>query len=380
LTVLRSVVALALVAGAACRSEEPPELPPTLELSFLADCNLAPGSETEPDGLGGISAVAYSRETRSWLAVSDARVASRFFELDVAFGDGDLRVSPRAVLPFLDEDGEGFSEDELDPEGMVAAPWGSLLVATEVDSRDEPVVQAKLLEFDRKGALVRAFEVPEKFHVSGWPPVSGPRHNLAFEGLALSPDETTLFVGLEGPLIQDGPPPDFENAAFARILLYRVDGRELTPGAEYVYPLGPFSRETDFGEQEVSGGLVEIVALSNVRLLALERIFIRELAEGGRDVTRVRIYDVELSSATDVSALASLASDASWRPATKELRLDLDDVVPLLSGEYRKLDNIEAMGIGAELDAAGRMLLLASDDNFRETQRTQFLLFRLKGV
>lgn len=382
MTLRDSAVVLALLLAAGCRRDEPQPEAPRLEISFLADLDLDPGSELDTDNLGGISAVAYVLETGVWFALSDARVASRFFELALSFdeGAGRLSVSPRAVFPFVDENGESFSQDVLDPEGMVASPWGSLLVATEVDSREEPVEQAKLLEFDRSGAIVRGFELPEKFLVSGWPPVSGLRHNLAFEGLALSPDGTKLFVGAEGPLIQDGPAPDSENAGFARILEYRVSGRDLSPVAEYVYALGPFAAEPEFGEQELSGGLVELVALSNERLLALERIFIRELSGQQRDVTRARIYDVDLSSGTDVSALPSLVSDGDWRPATKELVLDLDDVVPLLSEEYRKLDNLEAMGLGAELQSGGRALLLASDDNFQKTQRTQFLLFRLKGI
>jgi hypothetical protein len=180
--------------------------------------------------------------------------------------------------------------------------------------------------------------------------------------------------------MQDGPPASFENAGFSRIITYHVEGRDLAPKAEHVYSLGPFAREPNFAEQEVSGGLVDLVALSSTRLLALERVFIRELSGEKRDVTRARIYDVDLETASDVSNIASLTSDSpesDWRPVRKELFLDLDDVVPRLSETYRKLDNLEAMGLGPELPGGGRALLLASDDNFRETQRTQFLLFRL---
>jgi hypothetical protein len=76
----------------------------------------------------------------------------------------------------------------------------------------------------------------------------------------------------------------------------------------------------------------------------------------------------------------SLEVSRDWRPVTKELVLDLDDVVDRLPREYPRLDNLEAMGLGPELPGGGRALLLASDDNFHRNQRTQFLLFRLKGV
>lgn len=378
-----SAFLLALAFSASCRREEPVETaPPRLELSFLGDFDRDPGEELDSDDVGGISALVYSLERNKWLALSDSRIFSRFFELDVRFDDGSssLSVSLASVVRLKTEIGESFAEDVLDPEGMVQSPWGSLLVATECDTRSEPVEQAKLLEFDVSGELQRAFALPDKFLVTGWPPASGLRHNLAFESLALSPDKTRLFLGAEAALLQDGPAASFEDAGFSRIVVYRVDGRELAAEAEYVYSLGPFAREDGFSEQEVSGGLVELVALANDRLLALERIFIRELAGEKRDVTRARIYDVDLSQATDVAGIDSLAAGDEWRPATKELVLDLDDLLPSLSPEYPKLDNLEAMGLGPELEGGGRALLLASDDNFRSTQRMQFLFFRLKGV
>ena len=65
---------------------------------------------------------------------------------------------------------------------------------------------------------------------------------------------------------------------------------------------------------------------------------------------------------------------ADWRPAQKELLLDLDDIVPDLSPGYQSLDNFEAMGLGPVLPDGGRILLVVSDDNFQDTQRTAFLL------
>jgi hypothetical protein len=382
---LRALAAsLAVAVGTGCRGEAPlPEQTPALEITFLGDFEIQPGSEDDSLTFGGVSALSYAPESGHWLAFSDARVFSRFFEIDVSFGESSpLTVKPIQVFHLVDGQGNGFGEDVIDAEGAARAPWGDLLISSEPDTRKEPVEQPKLLEFDAKGRLLRSFDLPEKFLVSGSPPASGLRHNLAFEGLAVSPDGSEVFVGTEGSLMQDGPPASFDNAGFSRIITYRVEGRDLAPKAEYVYSLGPFALEPDFAGQEVSGGLVDLVALSSTRLLALERVFIRELSGEKRDVTRARIYEVDLESASDVSAVASLASPASgdWRPARKELFLDLDDVVPRLSESYRKLDNLEAMGLGPELPGGGRALLLASDDNFRETQRTQFLLFRLKGI
>jgi hypothetical protein len=44
------------------------------------------------------------------------------------------------------------------------------------------------------------------------------------------------------------------------------------------------------------------------------------------------------------------------------------------------LDNLEGMALGPRLPDGSRSLLVVSDDNFKEAQMTQFLLFRLKEV
>jgi hypothetical protein len=383
---LAPLIAILLAEGSACRRATP-GLTPGLRLLAdfelprrSADANADAEAEAEASAVGGISAVSYEPESGRWLALSDARVSSRFYELDVRFEGTSLRVEPRSVTPLKDERGKAFAEDVLDPEGIARASWGDVLISTEPDTRHHPVEQAKLLDVDPSGRLVRFVDVPEEFLVSGSPPDHGLRHNLGFEAMGLSPDGTRLFVGAEATLAQDGPAAGFTEAGLCRILAYRIAAGELAPEAEYVYPIGPFSREEAFGEQEVSGGLVELVPLSTTRLLSLERVFVRELSGEGRDVTHARIYQIDVSRASNVIRARSLLDQRDVRPVAKELVLDLDDILPSLSRSYPKLDNLEAMGLGPELADGGRALLLVSDDNFRVTQRTQFLLFRLTGL
>ena len=63
-------------------------------------------------------------------------------------------------------------------------------------------------------------------------------------------------------------------------------------------------------------------------------------------------------------------------PARKTLVLDLADVRGL-SPAVPGLENFEGMGFGPPLPDGSRTLLLVSDDNFSQRQRTTFLLFRL---
>lgn len=369
----RVVLTLALFTSA-CRRTEPIEpLPPPLEISYVASSMLPQSTEAESLEVGGISAVTHESESGVWLALSDARVSSRFYEMEVRLAESALTVAPRRAVALE-------NADALDTEGMAESPWGTLLVSTEGDGEKAPVLQPRFLEFDREGALLRTFEIPVKFLFAGSPQKRGIRDNLGFESLALSSDGKRVFVAAEGTLVQDGPIAGVDSVGFSRIIVYAVEGKELSALHEHVYPIGPFAPMPEFGEQEVTGGLVELVSLGGDRLLALERIFIRELSGEKRDRNQARIFGVDLSPATDVIAIDSLEETTDWRPVTKELVLDLDDVLDQLPSEYPRLDNLEAMGLGPELPGGGRALLLASDDNFQSKQRTQFLLFRLRGM
>ena len=212
----------------------------------------------------------------------------------------------------------------------------------------------------------------------------GIRHNRGFESLTVSPDGTKLFVGSEESLLQDGPEATFDDASLCRIIEYRVGDGEIAPFAEYAYPLGPVARPAKLNDVELDDvdldvGLVELVALTESKLLALERDFIRERRGARRGLNRVRIFLIDVGGATDVSGISSLENGGEFRPVQKELLLDFDDIVPQLSPEFRRLDNFEAMGLGPVLPDGGRSLLVVSDDNFSDRQRSAFFLFSLKA-
>ena len=370
-----------LLAGCASKAERDRTLLPSL--SFVADFSVASGSRFDTLGdepFGGISGVAYDDSSGNWIALADARSSSRFYELSVVYDGSALHVQPIGLTRLHDGEGEAFHENVLDPEGIAETPWGTLLISTEADSRREPVVQAKLLEFDVSGRLLRRFELPEKFVVGGWPPDKGVRHNLGFESLTVSPGGTRLFVGVEESLLQDGSEATFDHGALCRIVEYRVGDGEIAPIAEYAYPLGPVARPAKLNDVDLDVGLVELVALTESKLLTLERDFIRERFGARRGMNRVRIFLVDVGGATDVSGVASLRNGGAFQPVRKELLLDFDDIVPKLSSEFRRLDNFEAMGLGPVLPDGGRSLLVVSDDNFSDSQRSAFFLFSLKAV
>jgi hypothetical protein len=101
------------------------------------------------------------------------------------------------------------------------------------------------------------------------------------------------------------------------------------------------------------------------------------VAVEGRFTNGIRIYEVDLTDAVDVSAVNALAPTAAT--LEKRLVLDLDDIVDQLDPRYGRLDNFEAMALGRGPDGTP-WLYAASDDNFRADQRTALLVFRIEGL
>jgi len=111
------------------------------------------------------------------------------------------------------------------------------------------------------------------------------QHNRGFEALAISADETTLYLGLQSPLAA----PDKRTAKSSRntrILAFAVAGER--PAAEYVYRFEP-AEAFESGAVPDDMKIGAIAALGSGQLLVLERTD-----------TSAKIYRVDLGRATDI--------------------------------------------------------------------------------
>ena len=116
--------------------------------------------------------------------------------------------------------------------------------------------------------------------------------------------------------------------------------------------------------------------LARVRLSAhaiivmshLERSAVQNAA--GQYSNVVRIYEMDTSSATDISGFPSLVH-VDFQAVIKRLVLDLTTL------DLPKLDNIEGMAWGPKLANGHGSLVLVSDDNFNASQVTQLLAFEV---
>ena len=190
---------------------------------------------------------------------------------------------------------------------------------------------------------------------------SGPRDNLGFEGLAITPDGRGTWAAMEAALLQDGPVPAFgRRGGPCRFTLFdTVSGQALrqvaySPDAIPVAPI-PSGSYAD-------NGVSEILMLDAARMLVLERAFINGFGNS------LRLYLTDTREGSDTLRLARL-EEGNHRSADKHLLLDFR------TAALTHFDNTEGMAWGPRLPNGARTMVFVSDDNFNPRQRTQFVAF-----
>ncbi len=284
--------------------------------------------------------------------------------MSIDLADGNLApgdVELREVLTLRDRFGRPFRELVMDAEGIALGPEGTLLVSSE--GNVERNVAPSLREFDREGAELRELPIPRKFRPRRGQPF-GVRHNQAFESLTVTPDGRRLFTATENAIYQDGPAADVGVPTTVRVIEYDLQGGE--PAAEYALAVEPVAVAPVTGDAFRVNGLVELLALADSELIALERSFSMGMGNS------IRLFAVSLEGAADIRDRKALKKRRrrSVATASKTLLLDLEEL-------GLGLDNVEGLTFGPDLPDGRRTLVLVSDNNFSSRQKTQFLAFAL---
>jgi hypothetical protein len=341
-----------------------PQPEPT-DIEFLGEVSLETGTTFADTEVGGISGLTYDAANSTYYALSDDRSTindARFYDLSIDLSDGSLDqgdVEFTDVTTLLNVGEESFSASSIDPEGIALTNDGRIFISSEGDANN--LVDPLIGEFTPDGQITGELDIPDKF----LPTVdqsSGICNNQAFESLTVTPDGQYLFTATENALFQDGEASSLETGSPARIIQYDLETEEVV--GEFIYQTDAIPVSPNTADGFADNGLVELLATDEPgKFLALERSF----AEGVGN--NIRLYQVDLTDATDVKDLDSI-KDANITTADKELLLDFGDL-------GIELDNSEAIAFGETLSDGRQSLIVASDNNFSDNQETQFLAFAI---
>jgi len=338
--------------------------------------------------VGGLSGLDYDHGSNLWYALSDDRSdinPARFYTLRLAVA-ADRLGPPELVdaVTLTQADGQPFPSrrsatpgsviaDIPDPEAIrYRASTRTLVWSSEGDVRRGLVPSVR--ESSLEGRQLRAFSMPPMFAIdpSGR---SGPRDNLAFEGLSLTTDGTGAWVAMENALVQDGPEPTVQAPGGpCRFTLFDLaTGQALRQRA---YIPDPIPRASLVPGAQADNGVSEILMQDARYMLVLERAYMPGHGNS------LRLYRVDTLDGSDTLQQTTLRA-GSYAPMAKTLIADFADFVGKATdgqSALPRLDNTEGMAWGPRLPSSSgkpgaRTLVFVSDDNFNPLQVTQFIAF-----
>ncbi|MEE6176856.1 esterase-like activity of phytase family protein [Mycobacterium sp. 050134] len=366
-------VGCSVLAATACTpTGHPPAQPPLL--AYLGQSQVPFDATFENTVIGGLSAISYDAGRQLYYVISDdrsQRSPARFYTVQLSLSPKGIdKATFTGTRPLLDQSGQPFRPLQLnatppvvppDPEGIAFDPGRQRLYWSSEGERiaagpvlEDPWVRIAGLD----GTYLGQFTLPPDLAMSAQQ--TGPRRNLALEGLTLTPDGRWVFAAMEDPGYNDGPASDDGHQVLTRVT--KFEAATGTPIAQYAYPMDAPPPPADLN------GVSDLVALSDTTFLVLER--------SDSVPPRVRIYRADVDAATDVSAVPSL-QHAALTPMTKSLAADLGST-PGLGTPDNPTDNVEGITLGPKLPDGRQSVVLVTDNNFSPTQITQFLLFTMR--
>jgi hypothetical protein len=198
------------------------------------------------------------------------------------------------------------------------------------------------------GAFIRTFTPPAIFATR--------RDNFGFESLTRHALTGRVLTANEEALIPDGSVSSTSSGTTVRLL--RLAGPNLTAESQTALVTQPLHGSVITGARS---GLCDLVWLPSGRVLGLERSFAFNLS----GLFQTRIYELDWSGASDVSALSGL-NNQSFTAVTKRL---------LYQGN---LNNLEGLCLGPRL-AGGDFSLLGIVDDGDPVSTNALAAFVLSG-
>ena len=341
--------------------------------------------------VGGLSGIDYDAANNRYVLISDDRTtgdsasAPHMFTANLVFDANSfsavnflstfaMRLPDGSVYPKLVV-GSNPGANVPDPESVRVDPVsGNYLWTSEGARVLSPAPAALINPFVREikpdGTHVREYSLPAMFQMSAATPDVGPRNNLVFEGITVTPDRLKTVVIMEGALFQDAAAPTTTAGSVSRITVFdRASG---VAQAQYAYPVEKIQAEPSPASSFSVNGATEILAITNTKFLVLERSF-----SVGVNGNQVRLYEIDTAPASNVLNMPVLAG-ASFTPVSKRLVLDFETLKTRLGNN---IANLEGITFGPRLANGNDTLVVVADDNLPTadsvTDFNQFLVFEV---
>ena len=318
-----------------------------------------------PEELSGIAWI----EGSHYIAIGDEHATMHRLEIDLDHETGRIKsVHFEKAIPLRGEDGAPIPDSlGSDREGIEFNPENeTVCISNEHTGADQsrPSIACHRMDDGRMIRLLRT-DGPDMMKV-----FSTQRLNGGFESITRRPDGGEIWTANEMPLTVDSEPPSDTTGAVVRLQKFDVG---MKPVAQYAYRLDPYPQKIAMPPRfrgYAVNGLSELLMLPGGALLALERTFAGDTS--GFPNLRIRIYQVDVEGATDVSGIGPDVGlrRAKYRPASKRLLWEKNFGLTN--------SNFEGMALGPQLRNGDLPLILCADNNGGDDEA--FYSLRISGL
>lgn len=346
-------------------------------LKMLSEFEVPYNTKFENTVTGGLSGIDYNAAKDEYYLICDDRGNynhPRFYTATIHIRDYRIDTVLFKSVTFLKDRAGNYypssREDPYhtpDPEAMrynalkhtfVWTSEGERIVSPAKTILENPAIT----ETDPDGNYLDTFALPSQFIMKATE--NGPRQNGVFEGIAFDKNYQYAFVSTEEPLYEDGPRAGTGDSS-GTIRIIKYDMQTKRPVAQYAYRVEPVAYPPVTPSAYKINGISDILWTGKDRLLVIERSY-----STGRIPCTIRLFEADLSKATDISSLGSLKDHPKVKMASKKLLLNMDELGILT-------DNIEGITFGPTLPNGKRSLVLVVDNNFNPLEKMQFFLFEV---
>ncbi len=325
--------------------------------------------------VGGLSGIDYDKKNDLYYLICDDRSVynnSRFYTAKIPLLENKIQsIDFQSVITLKNESRTAYGNwnstpnTSADPEDIRFNPKTNTLIWSSEGARvitlEKQILQnPSLNSMDLEGNFLNTFTLPENLKMQQ--EEKGPRNNGTLEGIAFDSKFKTIYSHTEEPLFEDGDQATTSKGGLIR--LYQFDVKNKKNTAQFGYTLEPIAFEPNPKGSFAVNGVSAIQHYNKNQLLVVERSY-----STGKQACTIKVFLCDLNNATNVMDYPSL-QNKKFKLASKKLILNMDDL-----GIF--IDNVEGITFGPKLANGNQSLVLVTDNNFSDKQKTQVFLFEL---
>ena len=343
-----------------CTAVKKISIPSQASLRFIGQYTLPHNLPFKDTHVGGLSGIDYDKAKDVYYLISDdsRENQARYYQAKIALHSSGIDSVSFFEVVFLHKnkiiDAESIRYNSLHNE----IAWSS--EGLRIMNSKDTLLQDPGVYIIKDSGVSDSLQLPAKLKMQKFE--AGPRKNSVLEALTYADNYQSLFICTEEPLYEDGPGASLlDTKSYVR--LYKFDADSKINTAQYPYKLDPVAHASNPPGSFSINGVSEMLHIEFNRFCMVERSF-----STGNPRNTIKVFDCDISGATDIRPVFSLQSAVNFTPASKKLLLNMDDL-------KIHIDNIEGVTFGPLLPNGNKTLLFLADNNFSPAQRSQLLLF-----